>query len=79
MMELAPSMKHETLEAINAHLVHARRKHGWHPDMADAEKFKIVESELNEMAAAMIKGDVRGKKAEALDCAATLIRIIEED
>ena len=68
-----------TIATIQEHLTHAREKHPWPDDMTDCEKYRIVERELNEMGVAMLKGDKRGAKAEALDCIAVLIRIVEGD
>lgn len=68
-----------TYAAIFEHTDHARRKHVWPADMTDAEKYSKAESELHEMAAAMLKGDARGVRHEALDCMAVLVRIIEGD
>lgn len=68
-----------TIAAIQEHLTHAREKHQWPDDMTDCEKYRIVERELNEMGVAMLKGDKRGVEAEALDCIAVLIRIVEGD
>ncbi len=77
----APSMliRHDTLRALHEHVEHARQKHPWPADMPDAEKFRIVERELHEMAAAMLKGDRRGAEKEAADCMAVLVRIVEGD
>lgn len=63
--------------SILSHLQHAREKHPWPDGMADADKYIIAERELHEMAAAMLKGDTRGVREEALDCVAVLIRIAE--
>ena len=68
-----------TTATIQEHLTHAREKHPWPDDMTDCEKYRTVERELNEMGVAMLKGDKRGAKTEALDCIAVLIRIVEGD
>lgn len=68
-----------TIATILERLTHAREKHQWPDDMTDCEKYRTVERELNEMGVAMLKGDKRGAKAEALDCIAVLIRIVEGD
>lgn len=57
------------------HIEHARKAHPWPDDMADAAKFKAAENELHELSAAMLKGNTRQIRAEALDCAAVLLRI----
>ena len=72
-------IKPETWRAIHEHVEHARLKHPWAADMTPADKLRAVEAELNEMAAAMLKGDVRGIRKEALDCMAVLVRIVESD
>jgi len=66
-----------TLHDIHEHIAHARQKHTWPEDMSDAEKYQKAECELHELAAAMFKGDLRGKRKEALDLIAVLIRIVE--
>ena len=68
---------HETLLSVHEHVAHAREKYPWPADMTDADKYRAAESELKEMAAAMLKGDARGIRKEALDCIAVLIRIVE--
>ena len=68
-----------TITAIQEHLTHAREKHPWPDNMTDCERYRTVERELHEMGVAMLKGDKRGAKAEALDCIAVLIRIVEGD
>jgi hypothetical protein len=65
------------MRSIAEHLDHARDKHLWPRDLLPGEKFSIVEKEINEMAAAMLKGDGRGTRKEALDAIAVLIRIAE--
>lgn len=72
-------MMHRTFDSINQHLTHARKKHPWPDSMTDCEKYRIVERELHEMGVAMLKGDKRGVEAEAKDCIAVLVRIIEGD
>lgn len=72
-------IQHDTYQGIDIHLEHARRKYAWHPDMTGAEKFRLAERELHEMAAAMLKKDARGTRHEALDCIAVLVRIVEDD
>ena len=75
--EASSVMTPETIAAIEGHLVHARAKHPWPEDMAPAEKYRIAERELHELAAAMLKGDLRAVMNEALDLVAVLVRIIE--
>lgn len=72
-------ISHSTLHDIHRHVEHARVKHPWPGDMPPAEKFRIAERELNEMGAAMLKGDARGTRKEALDLIAVLVRLVEED
>lgn len=69
----------ETLRDIHDHVDHARIKHPWPDNLPDSEKYRIVEHELHEMAAAMIKQDRRGVRKEALDAIAALIRIVDND
>lgn len=68
-----------TLAAIHEHVEHARVKHPWGPDLPPAEQYRIAEREMHELAAAMLKGDTRGVRKEALDTIAVLIRIVEEE
>lgn len=68
---------HETLRAVHEHVEHARTKYPWPSGMTDAEKYRIAERELQEMGVAMLKGDARGVRDEALDCVAVLVRIAE--
>lgn len=71
----------ETLRAIHEHVEHARKKWAWGGNflLSAADQYRIVERELHEMAVAMLKGDARGVKKEALDCIAVLIRVAEGD
>jgi len=75
-MSLRP-LSSDTQQAIADHVAHAREKHPWSQNMTYAPKFVVVEAELNEMAAAMLKGDTEAIKREAYDCIAVLVRIAE--
>lgn len=72
-------ISHTTLNAIHRHVEHARVKHEWPVGYPDADKYRAAEKELHEVAAAMLKGDRRGVRQEALDCLAVLVRIVEGD
>ena len=67
----------DTITDILKHVNHAREKYAWPDDMTDAKRYRAAERELHELAAAMLKGDARGVRKEALDCIAVLIRIAE--
>lgn len=70
-------ISHQTWRAIHKHVEHARRRHPWSPGYPDVEKYRAAERELHEVAAAMLKGDLRGVRQEALDVIAVLVRIVE--
>jgi hypothetical protein len=71
------SLRTDIARSIAEHVAHARDKHPWPKKLTEAEKFTIVEREINELAAAMLKNDKRGTRNEALDAIAVLIRIVE--
>ena len=75
--EVTETIDKSVFGRLRGHLKHACDKYPWPAKMSDADKFRAAERELNELAAAMLKGDKRGITKEALDCAAVLLRIAE--
>lgn len=72
-------MKSETLIRIMQAVEHARSAHPWPKGYPDSEKFRYAQQELNEMSAAMLKGNKRQTVNEALDLIGLVARIVEGD
>lgn len=72
-------MRSDTIVRIMKAVEHARSSHPWHPGYPDSEKFRYAQQELNEMSAAMLKGNKRQIINEALDLVGLVVRIIEGD
>ena len=72
-------MNSETVVRVMKAVDHARTTHPWPHGYNNSDKFKYAQQELNEMGAAMLKGNKRQVVNEALDLIGLLVRIVEGD
>lgn len=72
-------MKSETIIRIMQAVEHARKAHPWPSGYSNGNKLSYTQQEVNEMAAAMLKGNKRQTVNEAYDAIGILVRIAEGD
>ena len=65
------------LDLLKTELEYAKQTHNWQ-GLTNKQKFEILESELNELARALLTDDKRQVKQEALHIACVAMRIVLE-